>query len=76
MFASAFGLFDLLKSDIFELICVQDAEDAMVDLREYDVPFHVRFAIDNDIRAGHWYNVASQVPTLKLVGLKFVCWGP
>ena len=35
----------------------------MVDLREYDVPFHVRYAIDNDIRAGHWYSVAAKVFT-------------
>ena len=49
------------------LVWFQDAEDAMVDLREYDVPFHVRFAIDNDIRAGHWYNVAAQVSSAKLL---------
>ena len=35
----------------------------MVDLREYDVPFHVRYAIDNDIRAGHWYTVSAKVQT-------------
>ena len=40
---------------------MQDAEDAMVEMREYDVPFHVRFAIDNDVRAGHWYSVAAKV---------------
>ncbi|XP_039817999.1 DNA polymerase epsilon catalytic subunit A-like isoform X3 [Panicum virgatum] len=28
------------------------------DLREYDVPYHVRFAIDNDVRCGQWYNVS------------------
>lgn len=27
------------------------------DIREYDVPYHVRVSIDNDIRIGKWYNV-------------------
>jgi DNA polymerase elongation subunit (family B) len=26
---------------------IQDYVEHMVDLREYDVPYHVRFAIDN-----------------------------
>ncbi|XP_057988015.1 DNA polymerase epsilon catalytic subunit A isoform X2 [Hevea brasiliensis] len=36
----------------------QDLLDCIVDLREYDVPYHVRFAIDNDIRCGQWYDVS------------------
>ncbi|OAP09577.1 TIL2 [Arabidopsis thaliana] len=36
----------------------QDCLDSVVDLREYDVPYHVRFAIDNDVRSGQWYNVS------------------
>ncbi|XP_068664091.1 DNA polymerase epsilon catalytic subunit A-like isoform X2 [Aristolochia californica] len=36
----------------------QDYIDCIVDLREYDVPYHVRFAIDNDIRCGQWYDVS------------------
>ncbi|XP_057456006.1 DNA polymerase epsilon catalytic subunit A-like [Lotus japonicus] len=35
----------------------QDFLDCIVDLREYDVPYHVRFAIDKDIRCGQWYDV-------------------
>ncbi|MED6155492.1 DNA polymerase epsilon catalytic subunit A, variant 2 [Stylosanthes scabra] len=46
----------------------QDFIDCITDLREYDVPYHVRFAIDNatmtlrftcdpDIRSGQWYDV-------------------
>ncbi|XP_034688144.1 DNA polymerase epsilon catalytic subunit A-like [Vitis riparia] len=35
----------------------QDFIDYIVDLREYDVPYHVRFAIDNDVRCGQWYDV-------------------
>ncbi|XP_061359270.1 DNA polymerase epsilon catalytic subunit A-like [Gastrolobium bilobum] len=35
----------------------QDFLDCIIGLREYDVPYHVRFAIDNDIRCGQWYDV-------------------
>ncbi|GLU18367.1 hypothetical protein SLE2022_346730 [Rubroshorea leprosula] len=36
----------------------EDFLDYIVDLREYDVPYHVRFAIDNDVRCGQWYDVS------------------
>ncbi|KAF7823259.1 DNA polymerase epsilon catalytic subunit A-like [Senna tora] len=36
----------------------QDFLDCIIDLREYDVPYHVRFAIDKDIRCGQWYDVS------------------
>ncbi|KAL1201896.1 DNA polymerase epsilon catalytic subunit A [Cardamine amara subsp. amara] len=36
----------------------QDCLDSIVDLREYDVPYHIRYAIDNDVRSGQWYNVS------------------
>ncbi|PKI53657.1 hypothetical protein CRG98_025898 [Punica granatum] len=36
----------------------QDFLDYIVDLREFDVPYHVRFAIDNDVRCGQWYDVS------------------
>ncbi|KAF9599576.1 hypothetical protein IFM89_001072 [Coptis chinensis] len=49
----------------------QDFIECIVDLREYDVPFHVRFAIDNGdfiatftsvmsfyLRCGQWYDVS------------------
>eukprot|EP00268_Persea_americana_P026628 TRINITY_DN2608_c0_g1_i2.p1 TRINITY_DN2608_c0_g1~~TRINITY_DN2608_c0_g1_i2.p1 ORF type:complete len:2201 (+),score=389.42 TRINITY_DN2608_c0_g1_i2:181-6783(+) len=36
----------------------QDYIDCILDLREYDVPYHVRFSIDNDVRCGQWYDVS------------------
>lgn len=36
---------------------LQEGVDGIVDMREYDVPYHVRFAIDCDVRAGHWFTV-------------------
>ncbi|KAL9143406.1 hypothetical protein ABFS82_14G234200 [Erythranthe guttata] len=37
---------------------LQDFVDCINDLREFDVPYHVRFAIDKDIRCGQWYDVS------------------
>ncbi|KAF2266189.1 DNA polymeras-like protein epsilon [Lojkania enalia] len=37
-----------------------DASDFIVDMREYDVPYHVRVAIDKDIRIGKWYTVEAK----------------
>ncbi|KAG8529220.1 DNA polymerase epsilon catalytic subunit [Bacidia gigantensis] len=39
---------------------VVDASDFIVDIREYDVPYHVRVAIDKDIRIGKWYTVEAK----------------
>jgi len=38
----------------------QDVQECLLDLREHDVPYHVRFAIDTDVRAGHWYEVKAE----------------
>ncbi|KAI1074006.1 DUF1744-domain-containing protein [Whalleya microplaca] len=45
-----------------------DASDFIVDIREYDVPYHVRVMIDMNIRAGRWYFVEAKhgVTTLTL----------
>ncbi|GAA6063514.1 hypothetical protein JCM10212_004727 [Sporobolomyces blumeae] len=32
-------------------------EDAILDIREYDVPYYLRVAIDQNIRVGLWYEV-------------------
>uniref|UniRef100_A0A674IG87 DNA polymerase epsilon catalytic subunit n=1 Tax=Terrapene triunguis TaxID=2587831 RepID=A0A674IG87_9SAUR len=31
--------------------------DNIVDMREYDVPYHIRLSIDLKIHVAHWYNV-------------------
>ncbi|XP_057955577.1 DNA polymerase epsilon catalytic subunit A-like [Malania oleifera] len=45
----------------------QDFIDCILDLREYDVPYHVRFAIDNDVRSGQWYDVSVSSAGVVLV---------
>ncbi|EGS22368.1 DNA polymerase-like protein [Thermochaetoides thermophila DSM 1495] len=37
-----------------------EASDHIVDIREYDVPYHVRVMIDLDIRVGKWYFVEAK----------------
>ncbi|QBM87336.1 DNA polymerase epsilon subunit 1 [Metschnikowia aff. pulcherrima] len=39
---------------------VLDPTTFIDDLREYDVPFHVRVSIDKNIRVGKWYDVYAQ----------------
>lgn len=35
----------------------QDPRDGIIDVREYDVPYYLRVAIDNELRVGLWYAV-------------------
>ncbi|XP_071842244.1 DNA polymerase epsilon catalytic subunit A-like isoform X2 [Apostichopus japonicus] len=45
-----------------------DQMDNIIDIREYDVPYHVRVAIDEKIHVGHWYSVqgrGSMAPIIK-----------
>jgi len=34
-----------------------DPRDCIIDVREYDIPYYLRVAIDNKIRVGLWYTV-------------------
>ncbi|KAJ5266801.1 DNA polymerase epsilon catalytic subunit A [Penicillium angulare] len=46
------------------------ASDFIVDIREYDVPYHVRVSIDKDIRIGKWYSVQSKQGVISLTCLE------
>ncbi|GMM35450.1 DNA polymerase epsilon catalytic subunit [Saccharomycopsis crataegensis] len=37
-----------------------DALEYIDDIKEYDVPFHVRVAIDKNLRVGKWYSVQAE----------------
>ncbi|KAI9666717.1 MAG: DNA polymerase epsilon catalytic subunit [Bathelium mastoideum] len=45
---------------------IVDASDYIVDMREFDVPYHVRVAIDKDIRIGKWYTVEAKHGVISL----------
>jgi DNA polymerase epsilon subunit 1 len=36
----------------------KDPREAIIDVREFDVPYYLRVAMDNDIRVGLWYTIA------------------
>lgn len=38
----------------------QDHMDSIIDIREYDVPYHVRVSIDLKIMCGLWYNIRNR----------------
>lgn len=44
-------------------------EDCINDIREYDVPYYLRVAIDNDIRVGLWYTVSFDGGAVSMVGV-------
>jgi DNA polymerase epsilon subunit 1 len=43
-----------------------DPSALITDIREYDVPYYLRVAIDCDIRVGLWYDVTMDAGQLKL----------
>lgn len=47
-----------------------NASDFIVDIREYDVPYHVRVAIDKEIRIGRWYTVEAKHGLISLTCLE------
>lgn len=47
-----------------------DTSNYILDIREYDVPYHVRVAIDKDIRIGKWYNVEAKHGIVSLTCLE------
>lgn len=47
---SAWGAEDTTARD-------KDPRESIVDIREYDVPYYLRVAMDNEIRVGLWYGV-------------------
>ncbi|BBN04847.1 DNA polymerase epsilon subunit 1 [Marchantia polymorpha subsp. ruderalis] len=59
-------LFQGMRGGLQETSNVQDFVDYMLEVREFDVPYHVRFAIDKDVRCGLWYTVTVESNKVKL----------
>ncbi|KAL8359001.1 hypothetical protein RB601_008139 [Gaeumannomyces tritici] len=56
-----FDLFDDSREHDERLnVSFADSSDFIVDIREYDVPYHVRVMIDMDIRVAKWYWVEAK----------------
>ncbi|ROT37963.1 DNA polymerase epsilon catalytic subunit A [Sodiomyces alkalinus F11] len=63
-----FDLFDDIPDDDRRAnASFADASDYIVDIREYDVPYHVRVMIDLDIRVGKWYFVEVKHGITKII---------
>ncbi|KAL9600996.1 MAG: hypothetical protein Q9219_002818 [cf. Caloplaca sp. 3 TL-2023] len=58
--SAGFELFDDERENGRRNEGIADASDYIVDIREYDVPYHVRVTIDRDIRIGKWYTVEAK----------------
>ena len=45
----------------------KDPREGIIDIREYDVPYYLRVAIDNSLRVGLWYAITftSNQPSFK-----------
>eukprot|EP00963_Diacronema_lutheri_P012452 scaffold1758_cov333-Pavlova_lutheri.AAC.12 len=39
----------------------------ITELREYDVPYHIRFCIDENVRCGQWYTVEAKAGQISLL---------
>ncbi|MCJ1436933.1 DNA polymerase epsilon catalytic subunit [Xylographa pallens] len=63
---AAFDFYDDIEDNDARFNGAADASDYIVDIREYDVPYHVRVAIDKDIRIGKWYTVEAKHGVISL----------
>ncbi|CAK9437319.1 uncharacterized protein LODBEIA_P16970 [Lodderomyces beijingensis] len=56
--------------DVYTMANDVDASDPsklISDIKEYDVPYHVRVSIDKNVRVGKWYNVYAKHSKVELV---------
>ena len=61
--ATATAGFDIFDEDAVHdkrSNAILEASDFITDIREYDVPYHVRVTIDLDIRLGKWYTIDAK----------------
>ncbi|KAJ2703543.1 DNA polymerase epsilon catalytic subunit [Coemansia sp. IMI 209128] len=57
---------DLVHTYAEERDGVRELEDCILEMREFDVPYYLRVAIDKNIRVGHWYDVCSEAGEISL----------
>ncbi|RKP23832.1 ribonuclease H-like domain-containing protein, partial [Syncephalis pseudoplumigaleata] len=66
MMMGADPLSDQLRDTTLSKRTATEILDNIVDIREYDIPYYIRVAIDNDIRVGLWYDVRATNGTITL----------
>ncbi|KIW66546.1 DNA polymerase epsilon catalytic subunit A [Phialophora macrospora] len=67
---AGFDVYDEEQSNDNRPNTIAEASDYIVDIREYDVPYHVRVTIDKDIRIGKWYTVEAKHGAVTLTCLE------
>ncbi|KAI1614959.1 DNA polymerase epsilon catalytic subunit A [Exophiala viscosa] len=67
---AGFDIYDEEQLNDTRATSIADASDFIVDIREYDVPYHVRVTIDKDIRIGKWYSVEAKHGSVTLTCLE------
>ncbi|KAG9780780.1 DUF1744-domain-containing protein, partial [Aureobasidium melanogenum] len=67
---AGFDIYDEDQSGKGRSTGIAEASEFIVDVREYDVPYHVRVAIDKDIRIGKWYTVEAKHGSISLTCLE------
>jgi DNA polymerase epsilon subunit 1 len=64
----------LQEEDIYNIRAISDYLDYILDIREYDVPYHSRVCIDLDIRMALWYKVSFRAGLIhKIDCIKEMC---
>ncbi|KIX02214.1 DNA polymerase epsilon catalytic subunit A [Rhinocladiella mackenziei CBS 650.93] len=67
---AGFDVYDEKQAQGIRLNGIAEAKDYIVDIREFDVPYHVRVTIDKDIRIGKWYTVEAKHGSVSLTCLE------
>jgi DNA polymerase epsilon subunit 1 len=63
---AGFDIYDEEEMNDKRSNAILEASDFITDIREYDVPYHVRVTIDLDIRLGKWYTVEAKHGVISL----------
>lgn len=67
---AGFDIYDEVQPSDTRANGIAEASEFILDIREYDVPYHVRVTIDKDIRIGKWYTVEAQHGSVSLTCLE------
>ncbi|KAJ2559538.1 DNA polymerase epsilon catalytic subunit [Coemansia sp. RSA 1933] len=58
---------DLMNAYNDEDSSLREVEDSLLEMREFDVPYYLRVAIDKNIRVGVWYDVSAEAGEITLM---------
>lgn len=59
-----------IGADRTTTVKISDQLENIIDIREHDVPYHIRVSIDLKIMIGHWYSVVKNGATSPMIHLR------